>query len=356
MAPIRDNATPPAIRKQPARAARGKSQPIIGSSANISRVAKKKAAKKNSRKAVGVKKALVKELIEKTTTQKPTTAEQTSADEGVVFTETEERDDGPKFERFPDLPTEVRLIIWSFASPEPQLIVQRPSEKLPGRFTYRRKVPAVLHACRESRAEYLDTGREEDKDSAAARRRQHPIYRLYFQTRFRSSQLFFSNDIDMFKGAMYAGTKSTQRPPRWSRYSPINYHGMTELEISKTLKYLVFKRWDYIYCRLSPEFLRKGFPELETLTLLMENHRNILAPPHVPQYVTLMALKQIPAEKDGEMGVDNMPHHHKIFYEDFKRKFLIPFQQYQQENLDWAMPVIKVRFQEQLLETIRCEF
>lgn len=60
-----------------------------------------------------------------------------------------------EFHLFPKLPTEMRLEIWHLVEQVPSLVTRR--DILKGKYSseYSRPVPAVLHACRESRYEFL---------------------------------------------------------------------------------------------------------------------------------------------------------------------------------------------------------
>jgi hypothetical protein len=57
-----------------------------------------------------------------------------------------------EFHLFPKLPTELRLRTWGFVPLEPQIVTQARSAT-PKRSC--RRAPAVLHACHESRREFL---------------------------------------------------------------------------------------------------------------------------------------------------------------------------------------------------------
>jgi hypothetical protein len=104
--------------------------------------------------------------------------------------------------RFDKLPIELRLKIWGMAAPEPAFIVQVPRGKAGKGYTYTRAVPAVLHACRESRNEYLDPGLSECQESVNRRRKVHPVYKLSFHSSdgSREAPVYFSSDIDTFCG------------------------------------------------------------------------------------------------------------------------------------------------------------
>ncbi|KAF8857811.1 hypothetical protein BDZ45DRAFT_802998 [Acephala macrosclerotiorum] len=63
-----------------------------------------------------------------------------------------------EFVLFPKLPTEIRLLIWGFVTPEPAFVVESPSRsrlKRNSQFAYTRPNPAILQVCREARYEWL---------------------------------------------------------------------------------------------------------------------------------------------------------------------------------------------------------
>lgn len=109
-----------------------------------------------------------------------------------------------EFLLFPKLPAELRLMVWALAAPKPATVAQRTSTVKDRAFRYIRPdgVPALLHACRESRYEYLE---EETNDTNAlatieSRRRKHPLYKSYFYspTSKKSTGVYMSTEIDTF--------------------------------------------------------------------------------------------------------------------------------------------------------------
>ncbi|CAG8973695.1 hypothetical protein HYALB_00006966 [Hymenoscyphus albidus] len=80
-----------------------------------------------------------------------------------------------KFTLFPELPTEIQLRIWGFASPPAYYLVCKdnhtciPTPTLKRLYYYNRPVPAVLQVCQQSREEFLhQDGVQKD----------HPTYKL----------------------------------------------------------------------------------------------------------------------------------------------------------------------------------
>ncbi|KAH8753213.1 hypothetical protein BGZ57DRAFT_1009688 [Hyaloscypha finlandica] len=89
-----------------------------------------------------------------------------------------------EFPSFPKLSTELRLKIWGFAAPEPQIITQLKSTK--PKKTHCCRVPAVLRACRESRYEYLADAK------SPISKRDHQTYHLVYV----KYPVYFSFEID----------------------------------------------------------------------------------------------------------------------------------------------------------------
>lgn len=91
-----------------------------------------------------------------------------------------------EFKPFPRLPIELRLLIWGHATPASSTITESYNYGNPLTFTWKRAsgIPAVLHACRESRYEYLDTSTSplSPLQPSPPHRYQaaHAKYRLYF--------------------------------------------------------------------------------------------------------------------------------------------------------------------------------
>ncbi|CZR58046.1 uncharacterized protein PAC_07936 [Phialocephala subalpina] len=82
-----------------------------------------------------------------------------------------------KFTFFPKLPIELRLAIWALAAPEPAIIKQRISSVKGRRFHFARTVPVVLHACRESRNQYLnENGNDETLERCC---QAYPVYKMH---------------------------------------------------------------------------------------------------------------------------------------------------------------------------------
>lgn len=101
----------------------------------------------------------------------------------------------PSFTLFPKLPLEIRLAIWTLLAPPPAVIIQRLSSKKGRQFRFIREIPVVLHVCRESRIEYLETN---DPTDTSLKRRQnaHPVYKLYFGNSTKTGCKVFMSNFD----------------------------------------------------------------------------------------------------------------------------------------------------------------
>lgn len=91
------------------------------------------------------------------------------------------------FHLFPTLPEELRLQIWGFATPPPRLVTNKSYDALCPILL--RSVPAVLHACRESREDFLST---------EGMRKDHPTYTLVsgrVNDRFEACYVSMEQDV-----------------------------------------------------------------------------------------------------------------------------------------------------------------
>ncbi|CZR52581.1 uncharacterized protein PAC_02458 [Phialocephala subalpina] len=176
----------------------------------------------------------------------------------------------PEFIYFTKVPTEVRQMIWALVAPEPAVVVQARSRN-PGRqFHYIRSggVPAVLHTCQESRAEYIQTDDPKEADALARRRRAHPVYKLYSDQgkRTRNGQRGFYMDVD--HDSMW-GLYRTDDSPHWSYIfdgSPRFIVGHPSLK--STLKHLIIA-WNEVEGNDRIRYMVIDFPALETLTIVL---------------------------------------------------------------------------------------
>ncbi|TVY47940.1 hypothetical protein LCER1_G009375 [Lachnellula cervina] len=221
-----------------------------------------------------------------------------------------------EFPQFTKLPVELRLKIWGYAAPEPMTVLQRPSRKSDGRFTYRRKPPAVLHACRESRLEYLDTGEGSESLSVARRRKEHPVYKLCFENEgLRCTPAYPGKSVKKARGGTQDG-------------NTLIMGGIMELDIAKTVKHLAIKSTP---CKNFGSFLRNGFPQLESFTILFGPwcYKGHMVP-----------------EVDGQMNVagldDGLGTRWRQVLQDYLDTERISHPQ-------WTPPGLKIRFHEQFL-------
>ncbi|KUJ13505.1 uncharacterized protein LY89DRAFT_672713 [Mollisia scopiformis] len=186
-----------------------------------------------------------------------------------------------EFKKFNELPVELRLIIWSMAAPPPATISQHIS-RVKGRGHYWNRaggIPAVLHACAESRREYLeyDTDDETTKVAFEGRRRDHPLYKLHFKNRLKASAgCYMSLEIDTYWPARAQELKEYRSDisgePELSKFRTA-----AELDIASGLQHLALLQHD------RPEdcvdfddllYFAKKCPLLKTLTVVLQSRRN----------------------------------------------------------------------------------
>lgn len=177
------------------------------------------------------------------------------------------------FQLFAQLPADIRIKIWSLVTLNPSVIAMREAgksdktgETIP-KYRFTRTIPAVLHACRESRYEFLDTN-EEENGTALVRKRDHPTYKAYFTgVGHVSSPVLFSQEIDRMWGMICHWSV-----PIFYEYIDTNhesviiecdYFGLTRLELTAKLERLDLYL-DRNILGILPEF-----PSLKVLTFLV---------------------------------------------------------------------------------------
>ncbi|CZR52583.1 uncharacterized protein PAC_02460 [Phialocephala subalpina] len=197
------------------------------------------------------------------------------------------------FALFPKLPIELRLAVWAFAAPGPTVIIQKPSQVKGRRFHFDRPVPAVLHACRESREMFLEGGEgdkkkksgrmgkdgkdgKRDEEVKKYRKRDHPVYKLCFRNQSPKSGGAFISDIDSFWGMQYHAKEGVTKLYIANGYlHPGNYTGVAELlsgDAEKEVKHLVLcEGLSNVLQVRSEDLLRFSnvLPDLMTLTILI---------------------------------------------------------------------------------------
>lgn len=240
----------------------------------------------------------------------------------------------PGFPQFDKLPLEVRLKIWAFAAPDPCIVHQQPSFHLLREFRYIRdsgKVPGVLHACRESRYEFLDDG--SDDKSLERRRKEHPVYKLHFaEPRSRSSRpIFFSTNVDSFWGKDVGWTRDDRR--LWAR--------LGKLDVASTLKSFV----DLNY--VDVQLLLERFPKLESITILMDNRQ----PYWRRDWQRDRAAVQLwTPEVNGELDVQRLSIEDYVLVNRNRIRVSAQRAEFEKKKQNKVWPRIKYRFMTQFLE------
>ncbi|TVY73573.1 hypothetical protein LSUE1_G008682 [Lachnellula suecica] len=245
------------------------------------------------------------------------------------------------FHRFGDLPVEIRLLIWGYAAPGPATVIERPGQKTKSRYTYRRNPPAVLHACRESRFEFLDA--DESPAALARRRKEHPVYKLQFEVeRMRCSPTFFDVETDMLYGLSYNGKHGVMR----GDMTQLDYThgGIAELSIAQELQHLgINGSHVWLGHPGSAAFFRTRFPKLKSLTLVLEGYT------HVFSSFPYLGGALLP-EKNGEMDILSMRPGARFDVMAWKAEFEDQFVREKMQNApEWTPPVLVMRFMEHFL-------
>lgn len=180
-------------------------------------------------------------------------------------------------------------------------------------------------------------------DTSLERRRQeHPVYKLSFKSKTRSSPIFFS-EIDIFWGVRYAVVNPVYRH---------QYSGIASLDISKNLKHLVLSWHQHLLFELGgPSYLHKSFPRLETLTLLLWSGQDSTG-----FYIigSNWARHQIgptmPPEIDLEVNTRDISDEGRDALRNFRAAILEVMTKGMDKYPDWKPPVLKLRIKRHFME------
>jgi hypothetical protein len=243
-----------------------------------------------------------------------------------------------------------RLKIWGFAAPDPYIVVQRHFIGAKHSYSYIRPVPAVLHVCKESRLEFLEAEDTTINKSSVRRRQDHPVYKLSFRGRLRSSPVFFSN-VDIFWGTQYSVVPYRRGSPYgWAQY----YSGIASLDIAKSLRHLVVI--NHARDIADTNFFHKAFPKLETLTFLIQGPAS--HPGSNQRYVWLNGTTvtlggPLSPETDGELSTVTFSSSSKAIFEQHRAQINALLTRGKEKYPDWTPPVLKLRFLSQFMENER---
>lgn len=252
-----------------------------------------------------------------------------------------------EFTLFPKLPIELRLLIWSFATPEPAIVVQRKSSFKGRRFFFDRPVPAILQANQESRNEFIES--EPDKKNKLPKaaqlrlerhRHDHPVYKMCFRNRSRlSAGAYFSAAIDSLLGMAYEMKEKKDASGAIISSSSL-YLGVTDLSVGSTLKHLILTQNNArVVDKAELIALSKIFPNLETLTLLLQDE--VFDPSNQGPYPLTY-----PPETNGQLSLDGLEPIQVISI-TIAMIANVSLAQVQTTNPMMRFPVLKFRFEQQ---------
>ncbi|KAF8856433.1 hypothetical protein BDZ45DRAFT_745478 [Acephala macrosclerotiorum] len=253
-----------------------------------------------------------------------------------------------EFTPFPKLAIELRLLIWSFATPEPAIVVQRKSSFKGRRFFFDRPVPAIFQVNQESRNEFIEN--EPDKKnkplkvaqllSLERHRRDHPVYKMCFRNRSRlSAGAYFSSEIDSLFGMAYEMKEKKDASGAIISSSSL-YLGVTDLSVGSTLKHLILTQKNARPADKAELIaLSKAFPNLETLTILIQD--DVFDPFHQGPYPLTY-----PPESDGQLSLDGLDSIQVISI-NFSMIANVSLAQVQTAHPTMKFPALKFRFEQQ---------
>jgi hypothetical protein len=261
-----------------------------------------------------------------------------------VEPETSEPIEEPRgaFSLFSELPADLRLRIWASLDLEPCVIVQRKTGKRKPMYRFPRLIPAVLHACRESRYEFLDPNDEKSIKKGLIKKRDHPTYKLYFMGQKRISKpVFFSIVIDSVWGChclakkpiSFENIENGATSMVTSRYS-----GLTVMNIASTLESLV------LYADRNIIGILPYFPNLKRLTFLYPTyvfeHRD-------PRMFYSYGRPILGPEVNGEVNIEGMPPAFRQLLRRDRERIEDQVSRMVIRNPEWTPPLIMFRAVEQ---------
>ncbi|KAK1969978.1 hypothetical protein LZ32DRAFT_318680 [Colletotrichum eremochloae] len=153
----------------------------------------------------------------------------------------------PAFHLFPSLPPELRFKIWRLAAPKPA-VVERTINNTTMAFGLRRRVPAILQVCRESRAELLY--RANDRHGS----RDNQFELLHLSSDQKGVYINYRDDTLLIYRAPQFATM-----PHAANFAKVQHLAM---------EWGLRPCWVQQHCRTGALFVHQ-FPQLRTLTLLV---------------------------------------------------------------------------------------
>ncbi|OHW89467.1 hypothetical protein CSPAE12_11961 [Colletotrichum incanum] len=157
----------------------------------------------------------------------------------------------PAFHLFRSLPPELRIRIWRLAAPKPT-VVERTMNNTTMAFGLRRRVPALLQVCRESRAELL----HEADDRRGSRDGQFQLLHLSREHKEQGKGVYMNCSDDTL--LIYRAPQQAIMP------DAANFCHLQHLAMEWGLR----PCWVQNHCHAGVRFVRQ-FPRLRTLTLLV---------------------------------------------------------------------------------------
>ncbi|EFQ33040.1 uncharacterized protein GLRG_08184 [Colletotrichum graminicola M1.001] len=157
----------------------------------------------------------------------------------------------PTFHLFSSLPPELRIKIWRLAAPKPA-VVERAMNNYTMAYGLRRRVPALLQVCRESRAELL----YQADDRRGSRDGQFQLLHLSREHKEEGKGVYINCSDD---------TLLICRAPQYAVMpDAANFANIRHLAMEWGLR----PCWVQNHCHEGVRFVRQ-FPQLRTLTLLV---------------------------------------------------------------------------------------
>ncbi|KDN64747.1 hypothetical protein CSUB01_10704 [Colletotrichum sublineola] len=176
----------------------------------------------------------------------------------------------PAFHLFPSLPPELRFKIWRLAAPKPA-VVERTINNTTMAFGLRRRVPAILQVCRESRAELLY--RANDRHGS----RDNQFELLHLSSDQKGVYINYRDDTLLIYRGEWLPLQNLRPPLCFSRtnkqFPAPQFATMPHAANFAKVQHLAMEWglrpcWVQQHCRTGALFVHQ-FPQLRTLTLLV---------------------------------------------------------------------------------------
>ncbi|CZR52580.1 uncharacterized protein PAC_02457 [Phialocephala subalpina] len=248
-----------------------------------------------------------------------------------------------EFTLFPELPIELRVIVWRHAANNQPggVLVQHLSAKPLKGYTLTRKIPGLLQACQESRNELLIR----EKNQAV----EHRTYGLVTLTqRDGGTPVPFSPEIDTFWAAIYKKGLPKSHTLHYNVFS-----ALADLLFAASLRFLAVKNMPPVEMFASQIIGASAIccPNLEVLTVLVSPEYNLHSP-NVSNFVGSGTIVAGP-EVNESLDVNSLSGLHLSYFTYLEHMYSQAMKSHKVFHLAWEEPRIKFRLLNQFMAAER---